>query len=208
LPRAGWSGPPLTELEVRDSAGLLDGVSLVGTGPLADRLWTEPAIVITGLDAPDLTAGVGAIQPVARARLTVRVPPGADPAAAMDAVVDHLERVAPWGVQVVASHEMLGAGFRAGPPGPARAAMERAMADAYGKPVREIGGGASIPVAATLAATFPTAEVLVFGAEDRASSIHAPNERLDLAELARTIHSEALFLHRFAATTAAGRADD
>ena len=28
--------------------------------------------------------------------------------------------------------------------------------------------------------------------------MHAPNERLDLAELARTVHSEALFLDTYA----------
>ncbi|MFI5911644.1 M20/M25/M40 family metallo-hydrolase [Dactylosporangium sp. NPDC051541] len=197
LPGGAWTGPPLGEDVIRAAAGLLDDVELVGTGPLADRLWAGPAIVITGLDVPPIAGGVNAIQPVARARLTVRVAPDADPGAAMDAVVEHLERVAPWGVQVVASHEMLGPGFRSRPGGPARAAMERAMHVAYGRPAREIGGGASIPVASTFAAVFPGAELLVFGAEDRASAIHAPNERLDLGELARTIHSETLFLREF-----------
>ncbi|GAA3282832.1 M20/M25/M40 family metallo-hydrolase [Dactylosporangium vinaceum] len=197
LPAGSWAGPPLGEDVLRAAAGLLDDVDLVGTGPLADRLWAGPAIVITGLDVPPVAGGVNAIQPVARARLTVRVPPDADPGAAMDAVVDHLERVAPWGVQVVASHEMLGPGFRSRPGGPARTAMETAMRAAYDRPVREIGAGASIPVAAAFAAAFPGAELLVFGAEDRGSAIHAPNERLDLGELARTALSEALFLEGY-----------
>jgi len=50
LPAGRWTGPPLAEDVLLQAAGLLDDVELVGTGPLADRLWAGPAIVITGLD--------------------------------------------------------------------------------------------------------------------------------------------------------------
>src|SRR5699024_7370333 len=39
------------EANFRADAGVLDGVRLAGSGPLAARLWTRPAISVIGLDA-------------------------------------------------------------------------------------------------------------------------------------------------------------
>ncbi len=36
----------------REEAGMLDGVSLIGTGRLVERLWTKPAVTVLGIDAP------------------------------------------------------------------------------------------------------------------------------------------------------------
>ena len=47
-----WDGADWPEADFRRQAGVLDGVSLVGSGTLADRLWTRHAISVLGLDAP------------------------------------------------------------------------------------------------------------------------------------------------------------
>ena len=44
----------LTEAQLRADAGLLDGVQLIGTGALTERLWTRPAIAVIGIDAPSV----------------------------------------------------------------------------------------------------------------------------------------------------------
>ena len=41
----------LTEERLRADAGLLEGVHLIGTGSLTERLWARPAIAVIGVDA-------------------------------------------------------------------------------------------------------------------------------------------------------------
>src|SRR5690606_38582902 len=198
LPRGVFLGTGPTEEEFREAAGVLDGVSLVGSGTIADRLWASYAITVTGLDVPSVNGAVNAVQAAARARVTVRVPPAADPKTTVDTVADFLRQVAPWGVQVSIGDLSLGSGFLAGTGGSARAALDRAMERAFGRPPVDIGAGGSIPLVSTLARLFPAAEILLFGAEDDGASIHAPNERVDLDELRRVATAEALFLQEYA----------
>lgn len=202
LPRGFFPQPGPTEEEFRTIAGVLDGVSLVGSGSVADRLWSSYAITVTGLDVPPVAGAVNAVQAMARARVTVRVPPSADPKAAVEAVMAFLRRVAPWGARVSFDDIVLGHGFLADRGGPARAALDKAMERAFGRPPTDIGAGGSIPLVSTLAGHFPAAEILLFGAEDNGAAIHAPNERVDLAELRRVATTEALFLRLYAAQVA------
>ncbi|PZG44816.1 dipeptidase [Spongiactinospora gelatinilytica] len=200
LPRGAFLGTGPMEEDFRAGAGVLDGVSLVGSGSIADRLWASYAITVTGVDAPSVAHAINAVQPGARARVTVRVPPAGDPRLTVQAVCDYLRQVAPWGVQVSFGDEIYGTGFLADAGGRARAALNKAMEHAYGRTPRDIGAGGSIPLVSTLVKQFPAAEILLFGAEDDNASIHAPNERLNLEELRRTATAEALFLQRYAAT--------
>ncbi|GAA3131762.1 MULTISPECIES: dipeptidase [Nonomuraea] len=204
LPRGSFLGQGPSEEEFRRTAGVLDGVSLVGSGSLADRLWSSYAITVTGLDVPTVSGAINAVQPVARARVTVRVPPASDPKTAIDAVADFLRQVAPWGVRVSFGDHTVGAGFQADSGGKARSALNRAMERAFGRPPRDVGAGGSIPLVSTLLKQFPAAEILLFGAEDEEAAIHAPNERVDLEELRRVATTEALFLHELSLPSALG----
>ncbi|MEV0582021.1 dipeptidase [Nonomuraea sp. NPDC050310] len=195
LPRGAFLGQGPSEEEFRQVAGVLDGVSLVGSGSLADRLWASYAITVTGLDVPSVSGAVNAVQPLARARVTVRIPPSGDPKTTVDTVMGFLQQVAPWGVQVSFGDLTVGSGFQADSGGKARSALNRAMERAFGRTPRDVGAGGSIPLVNTLIKQFPAAEILLFGAEDEGANIHAPNERVDLEELRRTATAEALFLH-------------
>ncbi|MEV4093311.1 M20/M25/M40 family metallo-hydrolase [Streptosporangium saharense] len=197
LPRGTFLGAGPSEEDFRATAGVLDDVSLVGSGSLADRLWASYAITVTGLDVPTVSGAINAVQPVARARVTVRVPPAGDPKTTTEAVIDFLRQVAPWGVRVGFSDHVLGSGFLADTGGVARSALNRAMERAYGRPPRDVGAGGSIPLVSTLVRQFPAASILLFGAEDDDASIHAPNERVVIEELRRTITTEALFLQEY-----------
>ncbi|GAA4061979.1 dipeptidase [Nonomuraea soli] len=204
LPRGAFLGQGPSEEEFREVAGVIDGVSLVGSGSLADRLWASYAITVTGLDVPTVSGAVNAVQPVARARVTVRVPPSGDPKTTSEAVMEFLRQVAPWGVQVSFGDLTVGSGFQADSGGKARSALNRAMERAFGRAPRDVGAGGSIPLVNTLLKQFPLAEILLFGAEDEAANIHAPNERLDLEELRRTATTEALFLRELGLPSALG----
>ncbi len=75
------------------------------------------------------------------------------------------------------------------------------MAAAFGAEATQMGSGGSIPLIHALADTFPSAEILMFGAEEPRTNIHAPNESVDLAELERLIVAEALFLAQLGGRT-------
>lgn len=193
-----WDGADVDEDTFRGIAGVQPDQPLVGRGSVASRLFSQPVASVVGLDAPPTHGAVNAVIPHARARVSLRVPPGQDAAAALQALVDHLRTHAPWGVQVTVTPEAHGQGVRVPTDGPAYAAARRAMRQAYGARVQEVGAGGSIPLIDSLIAAVPKAEVLLFGAQDPLARIHAPNESVDLAELQRAILAQALFIADFA----------
>jgi cysteinylglycine-S-conjugate dipeptidase len=184
----------LTAERLRADAGLLDGVELIGTGPLTARLWTAPSVSVIAVDAPPVSSAGMVLVPAARARLTLRIAPDDDPVAARAALVQHLEEHAPWGAQVSVTAGDPVAPFRADTTGPAYAAARSAYAEAWGVPPVQIGVGGSIGFLAPFARAFPDAEVLITGVEDPDTRAHAPDESLHLGDFARACLAEALLL--------------
>ncbi|WP_225860558.1 dipeptidase [Streptomyces triticiradicis] len=200
-----WEGVGYDEERFRADAGVLDGVRLTGTGTVADRLWARPAVTVLGIDCPPVVGSAAAVPPTARARVSLRIPPGTAPAAARAALTRHLTGAAPWGVRVSVEDESAGAPFRAATDGPAYAALGRAVNEVYGKPLAFLGQGGSIPLCNVLAETYPRAEIVLMGVEEPKCLIHAPNESVDPAEIEHMAHVEALFLRAYAATGGRGR---
>jgi acetylornithine deacetylase/succinyl-diaminopimelate desuccinylase-like protein len=186
----------LSEERLREDAGMLDGVRLIGSGTLTSRLWAGPALSVIGIDAPAVDDAGMVLVPSARARLALRIGPKDDAAAARDAVVAHLQAHAPWGASVSVSAGEPVAPYSAVTSGPAYAAARSAYEDAWGTPPVEIGVGGSIGFLAPFAAAFPQAEILVTGIEDPDTRAHAPNESLHLADFERACLAEALLLDR------------
>ena len=193
-----WSGVEYEEEPFRIEAGVLPGVELVGEGPLAERLWTRPAVNVIGIDAPTIHGSRNVLVDRARARVSLRLPPNENPERALQILVDHLESAAPWGARVRVRRGPPADGCAVPTGGPAHAAARSALAEAYGRPVVETGSGGSVPLIPVLAATFPRAELLIMGAMDERSNIHAQNESVDLAEVERSALAEALLLERLA----------
>jgi acetylornithine deacetylase/succinyl-diaminopimelate desuccinylase-like protein len=184
----------LTEVEVRDWAGVRPGVELIGEGTLTSRMWQKPAVSILGLDAPRTPEASNQLVPMARAKVSMRIPPGQDPEEAMDALVKHLESNAPWGAEVKVTREGVGSPFSLTTGGPAYKAMKRAMKEAFGKEVVEMGAGGSIPFVAEFADVFPQATLMLTGAGDPKCNAHSEDESVDLADLKKSCLAEALFL--------------
>ncbi|MEN3306055.1 MAG: cysteinylglycine-S-conjugate dipeptidase [Micromonosporaceae bacterium] len=183
----------------RAEAGMLDGVSLIGTGRVVERLWTRPAVSVLGIDAPRTTEAPNALVPVARAKVSVRIAPGDDPAKAYEAVKAHLHSHVPWGARLTVTLEQSGAPCVVGTGGPVHEAARAAFRDAWdGTEPLDIGVGGSIPFIATFQELFPDATILVTGVEDPDSRAHGPNESLHLGEFARVCLAEALLLDHVA----------
>ncbi len=188
------------EDRLRQEAGLLDGVRFVGTGRITDRIWNRPAIAVLGIDAPRTAEAPNAIVPAARAKLSIRLAPGQDPAGAFAAVTAHLEKNAPWGARVSVELESDGAPCTIDATGPRYDAARAAFSSAWdGTEPIDMGVGGSIPFIATFQELFPDAAILVTGVEDPDSRAHGPNESLHLGEFARACLAEALLLRNVAA---------
>jgi len=188
----------LTEAHFRAEAGVLDGVRLTGTGGLTARLWAGPAIAVTGIDAPSVAAASNTLVPVARAKVSMRVAPGDDAAAARDALVTHLEAHAPWGARVSVRPGAVAAPFTARSGGRAYRAARSALNEAWGAAAVDTGAGGSIPFVTAYAGLFPDAEILITGVEDPGTRAHGSNESLHLATFERACLAEALLLQNLA----------
>ena len=188
----------LTEAQLRAEAGVLDGVSLVGEGPLTERLWTRPAVTVTGIDAPPVVTASNTLVPSARAKVTLRVPPGQSGERALALLTEHLKRHVPWGARLRVEPEPVGEPFAAETGAGAYAAAVAAFTAAWGVAPVEIGVGGSIPFVASFAEAFPDAAVLVTGVEDPHSRAHGPDESLHLGDFARVCLAEALLLRELA----------
>ncbi|WP_442935177.1 dipeptidase [Micromonospora sp. CPCC 206061] len=187
------------EDRLRAEASLLDGVSFVGTGRLTERLWTKPALSILGVDAPRTAEAPNALVPSAKAKLSLRLAPGDEPKSAYAAVKAHLEKYAPWGVQVEVTFEHDGEPCVIDATGPMFDAARDAFRTAWdGVSPVDIGVGGSIPFIATFQEMFPGAAILVTGVEDPHAQAHGPNESLHLGEFARVCLAEALLLRNVA----------
>lgn len=197
---ARWEGLQYDEAQFRQDAKVLDGVGLIGSGTVADRIWARPAVTVLGIDCPPVVGATPSVQAGARALVSLRVPPGVDAAEATKLLQAHLEAHTPWGARV--STEQIGQGqaFSADTTSPAYAAMADAMAVAYpGQDMQYAGQGGSIPLCSTLAALYPQAEILLIGLSEPEAKIHAVDESVSPEELERLSVAEALFLRNYAA---------
>jgi acetylornithine deacetylase/succinyl-diaminopimelate desuccinylase-like protein len=192
------SGPAdpfdLTEKELREWAGVRPGVRLIGDGNLTERMWTKPAISVLGIDAPRTPEASNQLVPFARAKVSMRIPPGQDAEDAMDALVKHLEANVPWGAEVKIVREGVGSPFTIEAEGPAYDAMRRAMTEAFGREPVLMGAGGSIPFVAEFARQFPKATLMLTGAGDPKCNAHSEDESVDLGDLEKSCLAEALFL--------------
>jgi len=184
------------EAELRETGGVLDGVSLIGSGALAERLWARPAVSVLAIDAPRVSEAINQLIPVARAKVSLRLAPGEVPERARAALVRHLEQHVEWGAQVTVTPGAAAPAFVASGRGPYFEAIVEGMREAWGVEANEIGIGGTIPLVSMLADLFPRAEVVVTGVGDPTSHIHGPDESQDLEELRRSILAEALALQR------------
>jgi acetylornithine deacetylase/succinyl-diaminopimelate desuccinylase-like protein len=184
----------LTDAQLREEAGVVGDLQLVGDGALTSRLWMRPAIAVLALDAPRVSEAINQVVPVARAKVSVRLAPGDEPERAMRALVAHLESRAPFGAQVTVTPGSRAAPFRLEPGGRAYDAMYAAIEEAWGTAPVNIGVGGSIPLVAEFQAAYPAAAVLLTGVGEPRSRIHGPDESQDLGELRRGVLAEAIAL--------------
>src|SRR4029077_11017426 len=204
LRRESWTGAEYSDEEFRDLAEIEPGVPFFGTGGLGERIWTGPAITVTGLDALPVDKAVNAVVPYARAKVSLRVHPEQDPVEAQAALVGYLEGLHPFGVSLTVQAAETGKGFAAATTGPAYDAARAALSTAWGSETVSFASGGSIPLVSALQEAVPEAEMLLIGTTDGFANIHAPNERVLVDEFEKAVLAEAEFFRLYAAQSDAG----
>jgi acetylornithine deacetylase/succinyl-diaminopimelate desuccinylase-like protein len=200
LRREPWTGASYTDEEFRTLSEVLPEVPFLGTGELGERIWSGPALTVTGVDALPVDAAVNAVVPFARAKVSGRIHPQQDPLEAQAALVRHFEGLRPFGVSLVVHTAETGSGFAANTTGPAYAAAAEALAHAWGGETVSVATGGSIPLVNYLQQAAPHAEMLLLGTTDGFANIHAPNERVLVHEFENAVLAEAEFFGRYAAS--------
>jgi cysteinylglycine-S-conjugate dipeptidase len=196
---ASWDGLEYPEEDFRRDARVLDGVSLTGSGSVAESIWARPSVTVLGIDCPPVVGATASVQATARASVSLRVPPGADTVKMTELLVSHLESRVPWGARMTVEVAGQGQPFSADTASPAYRAMAEALQVAYdGEEMQIAGQGGSIPLCDTLASLYPRAEILLIGLSEPEAQIHAVNESVSPDELERLSVAEALFLRRYA----------
>lgn len=187
--------PPARVQEARAAAAVL-GASVAGKLPFAtgvraisndpaelllNSTW-KPTLTITGAEGlPALAQAGNTLLPRVAAKLSLRLPPTLDAAAAARRVKSVLEADPPYGARVVFEVGSALAGWDAPPLAPWLAeAVEAGSQGYFGRPALAMGTGGSIPFIGMLAQRFPGTQFLVTGVLGPASNAHGPNEFLHL----------------------------
>jgi acetylornithine deacetylase/succinyl-diaminopimelate desuccinylase-like protein len=200
---AVWEGRGPDEATFRTNAGVLDGVDVLGAAQGLkpnDLTISRPSITVTGLDSLSVADSVNAVVAEAGAVVSLRVPPGMDPATAQDALVTHLEAHVPHNAKLDIERNSLASPFSADTSGPALRLLSQALADAYGADeTAEIGNGGSIPLSNALLSHYPDAELALYGIEEPTCRIHSADESVSPDEIHHIGAAELLFLARTSA---------
>jgi acetylornithine deacetylase/succinyl-diaminopimelate desuccinylase-like protein len=165
------------------------GVIPVSENPtelVLNRTW-RPGLTVTGADGwPPIASAGSVLRPYTRLALSMRLPPTADPEAAVHAIQRTLEKDPPYGARVTFTPSGTAAGWDA----PAQSPwLERALAEAsrlrFGKPALYMGEGGTIPFMSMLGKKFPSAQFCVTGVLGPGSNAHGPNEFLEITTAKR-----------------------
>lgn len=188
----------LTEEEFREQTGAVASLRMIADGRLTSRLWTMPAVSVLAIDAPSVAQAINALVPTARAKVSLRIAPGQDPAAAMAALVGHLEANVPWGAEVTVTPGASGDGFVLTTEGPTFDTFRSAMLEAWGTEPVNMGVGGGIPFVAAFSEAYPGSTIVLTGVAEPESRIHAADESVDLEELRKAALAEAIVLEELA----------
>jgi acetylornithine deacetylase/succinyl-diaminopimelate desuccinylase-like protein len=189
----------MDEAVYRDGSSILPGVEFLGTGSLSDRIWMKPSVTVLGMDLPNTAEASNVLLPEVTAKLSMRIVPGSDGDAQLEALMAHLRSQRPWNCEVEVAKVKVGQPFAVDETHPAIVAAAAALEEAYGVPVESIGSGASIPLVASLQKVAPEGAIVLWGAEDTAQSrIHASDESVDPGEIERMIAAQTLFIIKLA----------
>ncbi|MEV5536980.1 M20/M25/M40 family metallo-hydrolase [Saccharopolyspora shandongensis] len=156
----------------------------------------RPTLSVIGADGLPKPADAGnVLRPYTTVLLSFRLPPTADPEAAIRAVQERLTTDVPYGAKVTFGHAETGLGWNAPDLAPWLATvLDQASDEVFGAGWRTMGLGGSIPFMGLLHNAYPDAQFVVTGALGPDSNAHVPDESLHLAFAAKVTSAIAYVL--------------
>jgi acetylornithine deacetylase/succinyl-diaminopimelate desuccinylase-like protein len=163
---------------------LMPGMSAMSedlTELVLNRTW-RPQLAVIGIDGlPEPMNAGNVLLPTTVAKLSLRLPPTLDGAAASDTLRALLEKDPPYGARVEYKPGSSAVGWNA----PVMSTwLEQSLAHAseatFGAPPAYMGEGGTIPFMAMLGEKFPHAQFVVTGVLGPHSNAHGPNEFLHI----------------------------
>ena len=142
----------------------------------------EPSLATVGLGgAPDPANAGNTLRPSTSAKLVFRLPPNVDATTAARALVDALQSQPPCNASVTFEVDAAETGWFAKPLSTALTdALNRASSEFFGRPLRQMGCGGTIPFLGMLEQKFPDCQFVATGVLGPHSNAHGPNEFLDI----------------------------
>ncbi len=160
-----------------------------GTKPMAkdraelvlNRTW-RPWVELIGIDGVPSVADAGnVLRPFTEGKLSVRLPPTADPEKCTAALQKLLAKKVPYGAHVTFEPDTPAAGWDAPPLASWLEDASNKASDAFfGKPCVYMGEGGTIPFMGMLGEKFPQAQFMITGVLGPKSNAHGPNEFLHI----------------------------
>ena len=149
------------------------------TEVVLNRTW-RPALSVVGAEGlPPIPSAGNVLRPQTSLKLSLRLPPTLNGAAASADLKRLLEADPPGGASVAFTPDQGASGWNAPPTAPWLAqAVAEASRTFYGEPVAAMGEGGTIPFMAMLGLHFPAAQFLITGVLGPHSNAHGPNEFL------------------------------
>ena len=182
---------PFTMEQFRKQAGLLDGVPLyysANQNPWIS-VWRQPSLAVNAVEVSNRKDARNITNGSAWARIGVRMVPDMDPLETQRAVIDHIQKNAPFGVRVKVESEPPSSPWHCSPEHPAFAAAMRALEAGYGRRAVHIGCGGSIPFVEPLSERLGGVPALLIGVEDPYTNAHSENESLSIGDWESAIRS-------------------
>jgi acetylornithine deacetylase/succinyl-diaminopimelate desuccinylase-like protein len=146
---------------------------------LVNRTWT-PTLSVTGAEGfPSLQDAGNVLRPYTAFKLSLRLPPLVDAAAAVQELKALLEDNAPYQAVVTFDGGGAATGWNAPETAPwFEQALNAASQSHFGAPCGYIGQGGTIPLMNMLSRGFPASQMMVCGVLGPRSNAHGPNEFL------------------------------
>ena len=175
--------------EVWEEFPWVDGMRPMGRNNLErilNRTWRS-TLSITGVEGiPPLSSAGNVLRPKTTFKLSVRVPPTANPEKAAAKLKQLLEKNPPYGAKVTFSGEKSSAGWNAPKLAPwLERSVDSASRAFFGKPACYMGEGGTIPFMEMLGRKFPLAQFLITGVLGPGANAHGPNEFLHIPSAKR-----------------------
>jgi len=174
-----------------------------GTKPMAkdltelvlNRTW-RPFVELTGVDgAPGTDKAGNVLRPFTTAKLSVRIPPSANPEKCAAQLEKLMTEKPPAGAKITFTGDKPGAGWDAPPlAGWLEQACAKASQAFFHKDCVYMGEGGTIPFMGMLGEKFPAAQFMITGVLGPQSNAHGPNEFLHIPMGKRLTASVAMVL--------------